>query len=161
MNERRNSSLGHLVLYSSLGSSSSKMFLGKFQDLRIKLAHKGFQCISRFHCFPFLKRRISGSVEVLTGVFSNAAPTIGSITWWRQLHKLLPDGKYLMLSYQNLMLKSGLQCPTLLNIGEQQIRDLNLLKKIILGMYNNFHAYSGTMTERRSTFQVYIGLLKP
>src|SRR6218665_3971485 len=44
---------------------------------------------------------------------------------------LLPDGKYLMLSYQNLMLKSGFQCPTLLNIGERQVHGLNLLKKII------------------------------
>jgi len=77
-----------------------------------------------------LKRRNSGPVEVLTGVFSNAAPNISSITWGRQLHKPLPDGKYLMLSYQNLMLKSGFQCPTLLNIGERQMHDLNLLKTI-------------------------------
>src|SRR6218665_810250 len=40
------------ILYSPLGSSSSKMFLGKFQDLRIKLVHQGFHCISCFHCFP-------------------------------------------------------------------------------------------------------------
>src|SRR6218665_4133989 len=44
---------------------------------------------------------------------------------------LLPDGKYLMLSYQNLMLKSGFQCTTLLKIGERHVHGLNLLKKII------------------------------
>src|SRR6218665_4118419 len=87
-------------------------------------------------CLKLLKVRISGPVEVLTSVFSNAAPTIGSITWWRQLHKLLPDGKYLMLSYQNLMLKSGFQCPTLLSIGEQQMHDINLLKKNISSLWD-------------------------
>src|SRR6218665_565299 len=117
------------------------MFLGKFQDVRIKLVHQGFLC---FPCCPevvkinelsflfkSLEKNNFGPVEVQAGVFSNAAPTISSITWWRQLHKLLPDGKYLVLSYQNLMLKSGFQCPTLLNIGEQQMHDLNMLEKII------------------------------
>src|SRR6218665_2435107 len=114
------------------------MFLGKFPDVRIKLVHQGFHCfpccpeVGKINeCLNLLERRISVPVEVLTGVFSNASPTIGSITWWRQLRKLLPDGKYLMLSYQNLMLKSGFQCRTLLNIREQQMHDLNLLKEKI------------------------------
>src|SRR6218665_3028261 len=115
------------------------MFLGKFQDVRMKLVHQGFHC---FPCCPKVvkinelsfvfkslekKNRISGPVEALTSVLSNAASTIGSIMWWRQLLKLLPDGKYLMLSYQNLVLKFCFQCPTLLNIGDQQRHDLNLL----------------------------------
>src|SRR6218665_1883433 len=96
------------------------MFLGKFQHMRIKLT-QGFHC---FPCCPevvkikelsfvfkSLEKKNFRPVEVLTDVFSSAAPTIGSITWWRQLHKLLPDGKYLMLSYQNLMPKSGFQSP--------------------------------------------------
>src|SRR6218665_3622443 len=106
------------------------MFLGKFQDpcenkmgsTKVSTAFRAALKLSRSTnchlCLNLLKRRISGPVEVLTGVFLNAAPTIGSITWGRQLQKLLPDGKYLMLSYQNLMLKSGFQCHTLLNIGE-------------------------------------------
>ena len=44
--------------------------------------------------FKSLEKKQIEPVEVLTGVFLNAAPTIGSITWWRRLHKLLPDGKY-------------------------------------------------------------------
>src|SRR6218665_415010 len=92
------------------------MFLGKFQDVRIKLVHQGFHC---FSCCPEVVK-----INELSFVFkslekknfgacrssdsSNAAPTIGSIKLWRQLlHKLPPDGKYLMLSYQNLMLKTG------------------------------------------------------
>jgi len=35
------------------------------------------------------------------------------------------------------MLKSDFQCSTLLNIGEEQMYDLSLLKKIILVMHNN------------------------
>src|SRR6218665_2545858 len=118
------------------------MFLGKFQYVRIKLVHQGFHC---FSCCPEVvkinelsfvfksleKKNFGACRSSDRGVFSNAAPTIGSMTLWRQLHKFLPDGKYLMLSYQNLMLKSGFQCPTLLNIGEQQMHDLNLFKKII------------------------------
>src|SRR6218665_326113 len=115
------------------------MFLGKFQDVRIKLVHQGF------HCFPCCPEVVK--INELSFVFKSLEKknfgacrssdrcllecSSDSITWGRQLHKLLPDGKYLMLLYQNLMLKSGFQCPTLLNIGERQMHDLNLLKKII------------------------------
>src|SRR6218665_1811859 len=117
------------------------MFLGKFQDVRIKLVHQGF------HCFPCCPEVVK--INELSFVFKSLEKKnfeacrssyrclleCSSHYWLnhvgQQLHKLLPDGKYLMLSYQNLMLKSGFQCPTLLNIGERQMHDLNLLKKIL------------------------------
>src|SRR6218665_4000466 len=102
------------------------MFLGKFQDVRIKLVHQGFHC---FSCCPEVVK-----ISELSFVFkslekknfgacrsSDRCLLKCSSDYW--LHHVVAQLHKLLLSYQNLMLKSCFQCPTLLNIGEQQMHD--------------------------------------
>src|SRR6218665_483700 len=119
------------------------MFLGKFPDVRIKLVHQGF------HCFPWCLE--VGKINELSFVFKSLEKkNFGACRssdrcllecnsdYWLHYVVVTIDGKYmyLMLSYQNLTLKSGFKSPTLLNIGGQQMHDLNLLKKKISSLWD-------------------------